>query len=80
MSDFRDPQNTKEWQEAVDAAEAYLGLDSAKAYGLVRGGPVVNVFRCEQIIRKGRDRGIIPINENVERVIRLLGTPEESAI
>src|SRR5919109_1085224 len=36
-----EPQNPKEWQEAIDAAEFYLALDSARQYGLLTGGPTV---------------------------------------
>lgn len=76
MNDFRDPLTPVEWQEAVDAAEAYLALESAKAYGLVRGGPVVNVQRCEQLLRDGKQRGYSPLKENVERVIKSLAIPD----
>ena len=75
MSDFRDPQTPQEWQEAVDAAEAYLGLDSAKMFGLVRGGPVVNTFRCQQLIRQGKERGVVPMRENVELCIQAIAAP-----
>lgn len=54
------PQTRAEWQSAVDAAEACLTLDSARQYGLVEGGPVIDVRRCRRVLREGRQRGIRP--------------------
>ena len=61
------PQTPSEWQHAVDAAEGCLALDSARQYGLVSGGPVINVERCEEILREGRKRNIRPSPDAVER-------------
>jgi hypothetical protein len=33
----RDPETADEWQEAVDIAEFWLLIDSARQYGLVKG-------------------------------------------
>jgi hypothetical protein len=38
-----DNSEKAEWQEAVDLASALLHLASARPYGLVTGGPVINV-------------------------------------
>jgi len=73
--DFKDPQNPIEWQAAVDAAEAYLLFDSATKYGLVRGGPVVNVHRCEYLLAKGKERGVVPLRENVDNCIAAIVAP-----
>jgi hypothetical protein len=54
-----DPQTAADWQAAVDAADFLLSLDSARRYGLVSGGPAVNVLRCEAVIREGRARGFV---------------------
>jgi hypothetical protein len=56
-----------EWQEAVDAAEFMLLLDSSRQYGLVTGGPKVNIERCEEILREGKQRGFEPAEDVVER-------------
>jgi hypothetical protein len=56
----RDPQTPAEWREAVDAAEFHLLLDSARKYGLVTGGPVIDVARCEEILRRGAAQGYRP--------------------
>jgi hypothetical protein len=39
------PTTPAEWQNAFDAASALLALHSARAYGLVTGGPAVYVER-----------------------------------
>lgn len=33
-----DPQTPDEWQEAADAADFLLFIDSAQQYGLIEGG------------------------------------------
>ena len=55
-----DPENEQEWQEAADAAEAFLLLDSARQYGLVVGGPEVDTRRCEEILLAAKRHGIEP--------------------
>jgi hypothetical protein len=56
----RDPRTPAEWQDAANAAQAALLLDSARQYGLVTGSPAVHVNRCEDILSRARDRGITP--------------------
>jgi hypothetical protein len=48
------------WQDAVDHAEFFLQLDSCRQYGLITGGPTVNIRRAEEILRGGAKRGITP--------------------
>jgi hypothetical protein len=67
-----DPQTPAEWQEAVNAAEACLLLESARVYGLVVGGPIVKVARCDQILAEGRRRQIHPESSGVEAYIATL--------
>jgi hypothetical protein len=55
-----DPETPQEWQAAVDAAEFYLNMDSARQYGLLTGGPKVNADRCEEILRRGKRKGYVP--------------------
>ena len=66
------PQTPAEWQEAVDLAHGALALDAARLYGLVTGGPVVNVARCTEIIEQGRQRKIFPSDGAVERFAQAL--------
>ena len=68
----RDPATAEEWQEAVDAAHGMLLLDSARRYGLVSGGPKIDAGRCEEILRRGAERGMTPAPDAVERLIREL--------
>lgn len=58
---MRNPRTHAEWQEAVDGAEIALKLHAANAYGLVSGGPTVNVDRCEDLLREGATRGVRPV-------------------
>lgn len=54
-----DPETPAEWRAAVVMAEACVLLDSARQYGLVVGGPVVDVERCLALIERGRARGVV---------------------
>jgi hypothetical protein len=69
---MKNPQTTKEWQEAVDMAELCLYVDSAVQYGLLKVVPLdqtkdwwyrdsnVNVERCRQILEQGKAKNITP--------------------
>jgi hypothetical protein len=70
----RDPKTPEEWQEAVNAAEFYLSLDACRQYGLVTGGPGVNAARCEEILRRGKWRGIRPAP--FDELVKAYLTPE----
>lgn len=50
----QDPKTVAEWQEALDQAEMLLRLDACRLYGLVTGGPKVNVDRCLELLRRGK--------------------------
>lgn len=65
----RDPQTRAEWQDAADAAHACEVLDAARQYGLVSGGPAVDVARCEEILERAAKHGITPAKDAVERYI-----------
>lgn len=69
ISPPQNPITPDEWQTTVDAAKALLVLDSARLYGLVTGGPEVNVKRCEEILYTGRQQGIQPRKDRVERLV-----------
>jgi hypothetical protein len=62
-----DPRTEEDWQAAVDCAAGALALDAARQYGLVTGGPAVDVARCEELLDRGRRRGIDPRHDAVER-------------
>jgi hypothetical protein len=61
-----DPTTPAEWEEAVNLAHVYLLIDSAQKYGLLDGGPKVDVGRCEEILHRGQDRGVVPRADAVE--------------
>lgn len=64
-----EPTTPEQWQEAVDMAEAWLRIDSARAYGLVTGGPKVNVVRCRALIAQGLTRGFRPSQEKIDAIL-----------
>jgi hypothetical protein len=57
----RNPRNQREWREAVEAAHSLMCLDAARQYGLVEGGPEIDVGRCIEILEDGRALGIVPL-------------------
>jgi len=64
---MEEPRTRQEWQAAVDAAWGALALDAARQYGLVTRGPEVNVSRCEDMLRRGKRRGVVPAPDAIER-------------
>jgi hypothetical protein len=55
------PRTPGEWKEAVNMAELLVWLDSVKQYGLIKGGPKVNIDRCLYILSEGRRIGHFPL-------------------
>jgi hypothetical protein len=64
-----EPLSEAEWQEAVDGAYAAVLIDAAVRLGLLEAGPRVNLSRCRQLIRRGRDLGFAPQRDAVVRII-----------
>lgn len=60
MSDPRDPQTPEQWREAVDAAAASRMIADCKMYGLLEGGPEIDVARCDSLLERGAARGVRP--------------------
>lgn len=60
MKKILDPVTPEEWQTVVNAAQFLLELDSARQYGLIEGGPSINVARCERMLARGRKLGYEP--------------------
>lgn len=56
----RNPETPQEWQDAANTAEMLLLIESARAYGLITGGPQANVERCRSILIEARRRGYEP--------------------
>lgn len=54
------PEDPEDWQRAVDAANALMVIEASRDYGLIVGGPEVDVGRCVEILAEGARRGIRP--------------------
>ncbi len=68
---IRNPQTPEEWQQAVDTAAGARVVADCLMYGLLQGGPRINVRRCDQILARGKKRGITP-SRPVEELARAL--------
>jgi len=69
---MNNPKTPEEWQEAVNAAAAARAVADCKLYGVIDGGPRINVARCDQILEQGRKRGIMPSRPITELAIELV--------
>lgn len=69
---MREPVTDMEWQDAVDAAEFALHLESARHFGVVEGCPEVDVARAEDLLARGRRRGVFPTPNALRRYTRAL--------
>jgi hypothetical protein len=49
----RDPKTPEEWQTAVDSASALRLIADCRMYGLIDGGPSIDVARCDEIVERG---------------------------
>lgn len=67
-----DPKTPAEWQEAVDAAAACRAIADCKMYGLLEGGPEINVARCDEILGRGRRRGVHPSSSVRELALEMV--------
>lgn len=56
----RDPQTPQEWQHAALLAAAMLLIGSARLYGFTCGGPEIDTARCDEILARACDLGIVP--------------------
>jgi hypothetical protein len=72
MNGPKDPGTPAEWQEALDLAHVLLCIDSAQKYGLIAGGPRVNVDRCCRLLDEGKRYGVTPAKDCVERLTKEL--------
>ena len=72
----RMPKTRAEWQDAVDWADFMLTVDACRQYGLIEGGPVPDVFRCEYILKLGRNRRIVPRPGHIEACLAALKAEE----
>jgi hypothetical protein len=63
------PKNQTEWQEAMDLAHLMTIVHSLWACGQVRTAPRVDMRRCEELLARARELGLMPAaaREVVER-------------
>ena len=73
-----EPKTRGEWQDAADGAHAFLALDACRKYGLITGGPAVNVDRCLAILERAKRKGITPRPDSIERLAAELLAPDEA--
>jgi len=64
---YRDPATDDELQTAVNAAAACRLIADCKMYGLVDGGPAIDITRCDELLAMGAARGVRP-NAPVEEI------------
>jgi hypothetical protein len=69
VRDPQDPQTPEEWQECVNLAAGWRQVADCKMYGLVQGGPDIDVRRCDQLLERGRQRGVFPSRSTVELAV-----------
>lgn len=69
---MRNPTTPAEWREAAVFAAAALMLDSARQYGLVTGGPIVNVDRCVDVLAEAKGRGVEPTKAEIDAAVDAL--------
>ena len=77
--DMDHPQTRKEWQEAVDGAAGLRAIADCKMYGLIEGGPKIDVHRCDEILRRARKRGFAPSRPVTDLAIGLIGAMNAEA-
>jgi hypothetical protein len=70
-----DPHTAEEWQMAVDAAAGLRGIADCRMYGLLGGGPTINVARCDEILALGEARGVRPSKPAGDLMVDLLTPP-----
>jgi hypothetical protein len=68
----KDPRSPSEWQEAADAASGLRAIADAKMYGLIAGGPAIDVARCDKILQEAARRGIRPSKPSHDLAIAMV--------
>lgn len=66
---MKNPRDRAEWQEAINAAHVLTLIHAARLYGLITGGPEINLASCEEILSRGRMLGYAPDADAIEKAI-----------
>jgi hypothetical protein len=69
---MKEPETPAEWHDAVVWAETLLTLDAAKQYGLLTGGPRIDVARCQDLKTRGNAAGYFATNGDIDSCIHAL--------
>ena len=67
---MKNPRTPEEWQEAVDLANFGLIVDAARQYGLITGGPVFALKRCNDLLARGAKKGFRPQKGSEDKLLR----------
>jgi hypothetical protein len=76
---MRHPQTVAEWQEAVDAAAACRMIADCKMYGLIEGGPGIDVARCDEILERGKQKGVRASRPDADLALELIAVINSNA-
>jgi len=68
----KDPKTPGQWRSAAALAEACVRLDAARQYGLITGGPRVNVERCLALLAAAGERGIVLTPTEIDDAVTAL--------
>lgn len=69
---MKDPQTPEQWRMAAAMAQACIVLDAARQYGLVTGGPGVNLNRCLEVVARAKARDIVPSEAEIDQAIQAI--------
>lgn len=64
----QDPNTPQEWQEAINRAVLFRALHASKFYGMVEGGPTIDIDRCDEIFAQAIAQGYRP-NATLEQLL-----------
>lgn len=75
----KEPKTPEQWQEAVDAAAACRAIADCKMYGLLEGGPTIDVRRCDDILARRRAKNILPSRPKRELAIGMIAALNDAS-
>lgn len=55
--------SVEERQDVVNQAQFLLELDACRQYGLIKGGPEINLDRCLEALAIGKELGVQPTRD-----------------
>ena len=67
-----EPSTDAEWQLCVDACTGLRMIEDAKLYGLLEGGPEINMERIDYFLERAAEKGIQPSKPPAELAIEML--------